>query len=114
MTRLRILPGEFGVLKPQARHSKLAYIKIAGGQYSVEAMERLKELVEGRELAASIDNNEVLLKYNKDDSVTDSVNADLVRDGYALVVGSSELVKLEQNAREKHYGMWEYGDVSEE
>jgi staphylococcal nuclease domain-containing protein 1 len=119
------------VLKPQAVDATLSFIHLPNGQYLNDTIQYLKEEVLERVLVVSVDFIEkdgtlsVTLFDQKrlGEDPTNSVNADLVVEGLAMVPRKLKtwekgaallgaLKKKEAVAIEEHRGMWEYGDAT--
>jgi staphylococcal nuclease domain-containing protein 1 len=125
---------EFSVstLKPQATDAVLSFCQLPGSpEYLRDAIHWLASQTDGKTLVASIDNVDssgvlsvTLFDHERSQTVVDSLNAELVGEGWALVprklkpwerVESKILESLrekEKAARESRNGMWEYGDIS--
>lgn len=128
-------------LKPQALDAVLSYIQLpapTSAQYLADAVAYITDMTDGRELVANVDHVATegsnilyvtLLDPKNSNSVLESINADVIREGLALLpkklrpweqrqAGADELVKklraLEEEAKEERRGMWEYGDLTED
>ncbi|QDS69214.1 hypothetical protein FKW77_000711 [Venturia effusa] len=131
-TDLRPLPQEkFGpqVLRPQAVDATLSYVQLPSGQYLADTIDFLQTQVQDRQLVASVDFQEkdgslsvTLYDAGKSEKAGDSINAELVLEGLAMVPRKMKawergadilkvLSKLETEAKDAHRGTWEYGDV---
>ena len=137
---LRALAPQFDAraLKPQAVDAALAYVQWpTDKEYVADAHAFLDACVTGREMVASVEHTDakdggllhvVLFPKDLDRTVTESVNADVVGEGLAVVRRSlagweraaegSELLaglrEREARAREERVGGWEYGEFGEE
>ena len=135
-SELRTLGSQFDIktLKPQAQDAVLAYVQWGTAkEYVADAYTYLNENVNGREMVASVEYTDVkdgnvlyVVLFPKDlkKDVTDSVNADVVGEGLAVVKRSlkgweqgaegGEILKglkeREGSARGERLGGWEYGD----
>lgn len=126
-------------LKPQAIDAVLSYIQLptTSAQYLPDAVAYITETTDGRELVASVDYVDpnaggqlyvTLLDPKSSSSVEESINADVIREGLAMVpkklkpweqrgVGAEvlkSLKALEEEAKKERKGMWEYGDLTED
>lgn len=119
-------------LKPQATDASLSFVQLPGSpEYLAEAIAWLARETDGRSLVASIDSVDsagvlsvTLFDHQRSQTVEESVNADLVREGWALVPrklktwerAETNILKAlktkEDAAREERSGIWEYGDIS--
>jgi staphylococcal nuclease domain-containing protein 1 len=127
--------AEFGTqaLRPQAVDADLSFVRLPdNAEYALDAVEWLARRTDGRQLVAAVDAEEsggvlcVTLFDAEEDSkgAEDSVNAEMVREGWAMVPrklkgwerGEAGLVKIlgerEKEAKDERLGMWEYGDIS--
>jgi len=125
---------EFSVskLRPQASDANLSFVQLPGSaEYLGEAISWLARETDGRTLVASIDNTDssgvlsvTLFDHERSQTVEESLNGDLVAEGWALVPRKlktwerteakvlQKLKEKEKEAREERRGMWEYGDIS--
>ncbi|KAI1343183.1 tudor domain-containing protein [Xylariaceae sp. FL0016] len=126
-------------LKAQAVDAVLSYIQLpTATDYFQEAIEFLQDSTDGRSLVASfdfVDNKEGLSyitlfdeKAGGSDTFADSVNKDVVANGFGMVPkklktwergrASEEVLKklreVEAKAKEERMGMWQYGDITED
>ncbi|TFK53941.1 hypothetical protein OE88DRAFT_1710997 [Heliocybe sulcata] len=133
-TNLRPLDPKFKSLPGQAHDARLSFIKLVNpdSEYYPEAVDRFRQLCEGRKLVANIDHREgPLLHLRLMDPTTNteplaSINADLLRDGLALIDRKgchylSSYPTIEKKLREsinlakrERLGMFEFGDVEED
>lgn len=136
-SNIRPLDPKFRSLPGQAHDARLSFIKLAGPDtdYYAEAIDRFRSICEGRKLVANIDRKEGTLLHLRlidpsNPSATSDplacVNADLVREGLALIdrkgckyLSSYPQVvkKLESSimeAKRDRAGMFEFGDVEED
>jgi len=122
-SRLSKLNEPYKELRPQAFEGSLAFVKppTLEEEYGKEAAEFLKELVWGKTMVATVEeqtNDKLLLTLADPESMI-HVNAALLRAGLAKVEKRRErrlqklLEKLKEEeleARTKHIYLWEYGD----
>ena len=126
-------------LKQQASDAVLSYIQLPQTpQYLPEAVNLIAEITDGKELVANVDfqDNDGTLHVTLWDipdpskpgstNLEQSLNAEVVRNGFAMVPKKlkagekaagdalSSLGKLEAAAKNDRYGMWEYGDLTED
>ncbi|MCJ1321084.1 hypothetical protein MMC15_006428 [Xylographa vitiligo] len=137
---LRALAPQFDArtLKPQAQEAALAYVQWpTAKEYVADACAYLNERVNGREMVASVEFTDakdggvmhvVLFPKDLDRAVTESVNADVVGEGLAVVKrvlrgwerqaeGTEVLTGLrekEARAKEERVGGWEYGEFGDD
>ncbi|GAO52427.1 hypothetical protein SAICODRAFT_62713 [Saitoella complicata NRRL Y-17804] len=122
-------------LPPQAQEATLSFIRPppAGSEYALDARASLASLITNRQLVACIDRSPggsplELTLYDPTNSASvdpsESVNAEMVREGMCRVVPQKErgwekafagvltgLEEKEGEARRGRRGIWEYGDV---
>ena len=138
-TKLRPLGGDrfsVGTLKPQATDATLSFCQLpAAPEYLADAKAFLARATDGKELVAAVDavdakdNNALavtLYDAGRGANVEDSLNAELVVEGLAMVPRKlkpyeraapevlTRLRKKEAEAKEERRGMWEYGDLTED
>ena len=125
-------------LKPQALDAVLSYIQLptTSAAYLPDAVSFITESTDGRELVASVDYvapdtgalHVTLLDPKHSNSVVESINAEVIREGLAMVprklkaweqsgMGAEvlkSLRELEEEAKSERRGMWEYGDLTED
>jgi staphylococcal nuclease domain-containing protein 1 len=126
-------------LKQQASDAVLSYVQLPQTpQYLPEAVNLIAEITDGKELVANVDfqDNDGTLHVTLWDipdpskpgstNLEQSLNAEVVRNGFAMVPKKlkawekaagdalSSLGKLEAAAKNDRYGMWEYGDLTED
>jgi staphylococcal nuclease domain-containing protein 1 len=129
-------------LKPQALDAILSYISLPSpstASYLADAISYLADATDARELVAKVDYvapdtgalHVTLLDPKNSNSVDESVNADVIREGLAMVprklrpweqraaggVDAEVLARLralEEEAKLARRGMWEYGDLTGE
>ncbi|KAG8833983.1 hypothetical protein FRC17_009765 [Serendipita sp. 399] len=135
---IRPLEARFKSLPAQAHDARLSFVKMVAptSEYYDEAVARFRNLCEGRKLIANVDFKEGSLLHLRlidpsdpaSRSGTASINADLVREGYATIdrkgtpakYASSypAIVKILQDnlrsAKTERAGMFEYGNVDED
>ncbi|KAL1958656.1 hypothetical protein VTO42DRAFT_3999 [Malbranchea cinnamomea] len=135
-SRLRPLNQQFSVqkLKPQAVDAVLSFLQFpASRDYLADAVHYIAEQTFNRQLVANVDYvspegtlHVTLLDPSSSDNLEQSINAEIVREGLAMVPkklktwerGASatlaHLRKLEEEAKQERRGMWEYGDITED
>ncbi|KAF5370772.1 hypothetical protein D9758_002014 [Tetrapyrgos nigripes] len=136
-SNVRPLDPKFRSLPGQAHDARLSFIKLAGPEsdYHAEAIDRFRQLCEGRKLVANIDHKEGSLLHlrlidpNDPASAADPlscINAELLRDGIASIDRKGcrylsaypQLMKKLQSsiaeAKRDRVGMFEFGDVEED
>ncbi|KAJ3849044.1 hypothetical protein EV368DRAFT_48091 [Lentinula lateritia] len=133
---IRPLAPQFRSLPGQAREARLSFIKLVDpkSEYYAEAIDRFRQLCEGRKLVANIDAQEGpllhlrLIDPQNPQSATDPyecLNAELLRDGVATIDRKCNylsaypqlLKKLKDSvleAKKDRAGMFEFGDVEED
>ncbi|KAJ3865645.1 hypothetical protein EV359DRAFT_72284 [Lentinula novae-zelandiae] len=133
---IRPLASQFRSLPGQAREARLSFIKLVDpeSEYYAEAIDRFRQLCEGRKLVANIDAQEGpllhlrLIDPQNPQSATDPyecLNAELLRDGVATIDRKCNylsaypqlLRKLKDSvleAKKDRAGMFEFGDVEED
>ena len=125
--KLRPLPAELAKIPALAHHATLAAISAPKGEdYRESAALAFNDMVWGQELLAKVelvDFNKVLHLTLHHESSPVSINKQLLRDGNARVAARpagklrdlvGELREHEEFAKQNHYNVWEYGDVSDE
>lgn len=127
---------KFGInrLKGQAVDAALSFVQFpTASEYLAESVNAVYDFTGGRELVANIDFDDsrdnvmwVTLMDQKAASATNSVNAEIVSEGLAMVPKKlraweraapeivSELQEREREAKADRRGMWEYGDLTED
>lgn len=133
-TRLRPLAAQFKTLEGQAKDATLSFVSLLDWRvegYGDEAMDRFRELCEGQQLVANVDERQPhLLSLSLFDpadpnslaSPGNSLNVQLVREGLARIDRRSrlrdaypEVVKAleraKDEARRSRAGCYELGDV---
>ena len=141
-TRLRPLSQpQFSTqkLKQQASDAVLSYLQLPQTpQYLSEAVNMIADLTDGKELVANVDFQDsdgtlYITLWDIPDpskpgstSLEQSLNAEVVNAGFAMVPKKlkawekaagdtlTSLGKLETAAKEARFGMWEYGDLTED
>lgn len=122
-------------LRPQAHDAILSLLQLpTNKQYLDDSIAYMTELTAGKELVANVDFTDkdgtlyvTLYDAKADPGLADSVNADIVAEGLAMVPrklkgwekGYSDVLRVlrekERVAREEERrGMWEYGDLTED
>lgn len=136
-SRLRPLSqAQFSVqkLKPQASDAVLSLLQFpASPEYLADAVGFLGEQTFDRSLVANVDHlspdgtlHVTLLDPAISKNLEQSLNADIIREGLAMVPRKlkaweraagetlTHLQKLEEEAKQARRGMWEYGDLTED
>ncbi|KKZ59014.1 hypothetical protein EMCG_00879 [[Emmonsia] crescens] len=136
-TRLRPLSQpQFSVQKvrPQASEAVLSFLQFpVSPEYLRDAVGYLGERTFDRQLVANVDYtgpdgtlHVTLLDPSESKSLEQSINADVIREGLAMVPRKlkawersaaetlAHLEKLQDEAKEGRKGMWEYGDLTED
>lgn len=121
-------------LRPQAVDVVLSFLQFpAAGEYLDEAVHFISEQTFDRQLVANVDYispegtmHVTLLDPSVSKSLDQSINADVVREGLAMVPKKlkpweraatetlENLRNLEDEAKQERRGMWEYGDLTED
>lgn len=126
-------------LKQQASDAVLSYLQLPQTpQYLPEAVSTIAEITDGKELVANVDYQDsdgtlhVTLWDSPDPSkpgstsLEQSLNAEVLSSGFAMVPKKlkawekaagdalASLGKLEAAAKNDRFGMWEYGDLTED
>ncbi|KAF9425874.1 hypothetical protein BGZ76_003048 [Entomortierella beljakovae] len=133
LTRVRPLPPQFNSLPHQAHHAVLSYVKVPEikDEYGLDAANRFRDLVSGRQLVGVVEQREHNIMHLTlyDPAISQdpdrSLNAEMVRDGLALINTKSRyarhpsnqtlLTKLKEateSAKRSRLNMFEYGDVT--
>ncbi|KAF4280646.1 hypothetical protein KXX16_001899 [Aspergillus fumigatus] len=136
-SRLRPLSQpQFSVqkLRAQASDAVLSFVQFpVSADYLQDAVSYLEELTYGRTLVANVDYvasdgtmHVTLLDPSVSKSLDQSINAEIVREGLAMVPRKlkaweraasetlSNLRSIEDEAKQERRGMWEYGDLTED
>ncbi|EAW17868.1 putative transcription factor (Snd1/p100) [Aspergillus fischeri NRRL 181] len=136
-SRLRPLSQpQFSVqkLRAQASDAVLSFVQFpVSADYLQDAVSYLEELTYGRTLVANVDYvasdgtmHVTLLDPSVSKSLDQSINAEIVREGLAMVPRKlkaweraasetlSNLRSVEDEAKQERRGMWEYGDLTED
>ena len=133
-TRLRQLTQpQFSTqkLKPQAVDAALSYLQFpTTAQYLEDAVGFIGQQTDSRKLVANVDFISDGILYvtlmNPDSKLEQSINADVIREGLAMVPrklkgwerAASEtlasLKRVEEEAKKERLGMWEYGELDED
>ncbi|PGH04290.1 hypothetical protein AJ79_07137 [Helicocarpus griseus UAMH5409] len=136
-SRLRPLSQpQFSVqkIRPQASDAVLSFLQMpVSPEYLRDAVGFLGEKTFDRQLVANVDYNApegtlhiTLLDPSESKSLEQSINADVVAEGLAMVPRKLKawersatetlayLTKLQDEAKEGRKGMWEYGDLTED
>jgi staphylococcal nuclease domain-containing protein 1 len=121
-------------LKAQALDAQLSFIQLpTNPEYLADSVNFISQETADRELVANVDQVEkdgtlwvTLFDPKESKTGTESVNADVVSEGLAMVPkklrawerGAGEILeslkKKEQIAKDERRGMWEYGDLTED
>lgn len=121
-------------LKPQATDAVLSFLQLpTSPPYLRETIDYIAEQTDGRELVANVDYiapegtlSITLLDPKASSRIEESINADVVREGLAMVPTKlkgweraagdvlSGLRQLQDKAKQDRSGMWEYGDLTED
>ncbi|PSS28063.1 hypothetical protein M430DRAFT_92771 [Amorphotheca resinae ATCC 22711] len=121
-------------LRPQAVDAVLSLLQLPTNKdYLTEAINYIAELTANKSLVANVDYTApegtlyiTLYDPKHSEKLTDSINAEIVSAGYAIVPtslkswerGFSDVLKVMrermEEAKEEHLGMWEYGDPTED
>lgn len=120
-------------LRPQATDASLSFCQLpASAEYLGDAIAWLARETDGKQLVASVDFVDrdgalsvTLFDAGKSEKVEESLNAELVAEGLAMVprkmkvwenrageVAIGRLKEREREAKEERRGMWEYGDLT--
>ena len=133
-TRLRQLTQpQFSTqkLKPQAVDAALSHLQFpTNAQYLEDAVGFVGQQTDGRKLVANVDyisdGTLYLTLMNPNSNLEQSINADVIREGLAMVPRKlkpwertandtlASLKKLEEEAKQERLGMWEYGELDED
>ncbi|CAG8535934.1 16494_t:CDS:10 [Racocetra fulgida] len=131
LSRIRSIPDNFKQLPPHACEAVLSFLKVPDREadYGGEAYERLRDFVGSKQLVANIDHRDnnvlhlTLYDPAQSESSDASINAEMVRDGLALVNNKlgynkkylnmvKKLLEVQEQAKKDRVGMFEYGDVT--
>jgi staphylococcal nuclease domain-containing protein 1 len=135
-SRLRPLSAQFSTqkLKAQASDAVLSLLQFpVSADYMADAVQVIEEQTAGRELVANVDYISpegtlyvTLLDPGSSQKLEESINAEVVREGLAMVprklkawerASATTLAhykKIEEEAKQNRRGMWEYGDLTED
>lgn len=105
MSRVRPLPSQFNNLPPQAHQATLSFVKVPerNEDYGEDAFEQFKDMASNRQLVGVVEQREhgVLHLTLYDPKISQdpdrSLNAEMVRDGVALVSLKSRYARLPTN-----------------
>ncbi|KAF9648581.1 transcription factor [Thelephora ganbajun] len=134
---IRPLEQKFRSLPGQGHEARMSFVKLVApeSEYFTEAVERFRELCEGRKLVANVDHKEgALLHLRLIDPANPDVakdpnaciNIDLVAEGLASTDrkgckylnaypgAHKKLQEAVNEAKRQQYGMFEFGDVEED
>lgn len=135
-SRLRALSPQFSAqkLRPQAVDAVLSFLQFpVASDYLEDAVGFIGDQAFDRQLVANVDYissegtmHVTLLDPSVSKSLDESLNAEVVREGLAMVPKKlktwersagdtlASLRELESEAKEERRGMWEYGDLTED
>lgn len=135
-SRLRALSPQFSAqkLRPQAADAVLSFLQFpVAADYLEDAVGFIGDQAFDRQLVANVDYistegtmHVTLLDPSQSKSLDESLNAEVVREGLAMVPKKlkawersagdtlASLRELESEAKEERRGMWEYGDLTED
>ncbi|KAI8993849.1 transcription factor [Trametes punicea] len=134
---IRPLEGRFRALPGQAHDARLSFVKLVPpeSEYHQDAVDRFRQLCDGRKLIANVDHKEGQLLHLRlidpsnpavADDPTESINVDFVREGLATIDKKgckylssypAMVKKLQEalsTAKRDRAGMFEFGDVEED
>ncbi|KAJ1645077.1 hypothetical protein LPJ64_003298 [Coemansia asiatica] len=135
LDRVRPLPAGFAQQPAFAQEARFAFLRLPSegfaGDYTLDALEEVRRLVEGCDLVANVEAREPsgvmhLTLYDPKlgrPLFEKSVNAEIAAAGYAVADKQSVAARhnlqaaekidfIASQARARHLGMWEYGDVT--
>ncbi|KAM3080754.1 hypothetical protein ACMFMG_005684 [Clarireedia jacksonii] len=121
-------------LRPQAVDAILSLIQFPTNKdYLTEAVDFITDATAGKELVANVDYTApdgtlyvTLYDAKTSSSLTESINKDVISGGHAMVPfklkgwekGFADVIQslneAQREAKDKRYGMWEYGDAYED
>ena len=121
-------------LRPQAVDAVLSLLQFPTNKdYLADAIDYIQHVAMNKELVANVDYTApegtlyvTLYDQSTSEKLTDSINAEIVRDGHAMVPrklkawerGFGDVLKtlrdLESTSKNERLGMWEYGDLTED
>jgi staphylococcal nuclease domain-containing protein 1 len=135
-SRLRPLSAQFSIqkLKGQAADATLSLLQFpVSPEYLADAVHFIGEQTFDRELVANVDYVSpegtlfiTLMDPGSSQNLGQSVNADILREGLAMVPRKlkawerasadtlAQYKKVEEEAKQNRRGMWEYGDLTED
>ncbi|PSR73928.1 hypothetical protein PHLCEN_2v10286, partial [Hermanssonia centrifuga] len=131
---IRPLDPRFRSLPGQAHDARLSFIKLVGpeSEYHAEAVDRFRQLCEGRKLISNTDSKEGsllhlrLMDADEHKELLSSVNVDLLREGLATIDRKGckylhsypavlkKMQEATQAAKKDRLGIFEFGDVEED
>ncbi|KAF5092336.1 hypothetical protein D0Z03_002914 [Geotrichum reessii] len=141
VSALRPLPNQFSTIStpPLAKAAELSFVQTPPSypmDHLTEFTEFLRELIEGQQVVANIDSPagitplSVTLFTASSKGADDSVNSELIKEGYAFVKSPKSLSawekldgwkhtiaalrEFEEDAKFDRIGVWEYGDPRED
>ncbi|KAI9299095.1 hypothetical protein K502DRAFT_298660 [Neoconidiobolus thromboides FSU 785] len=135
LSNLRPIPDKFTKLKSQAIEAKLAYLKVPtlDKDYGNEALNVFRELVEGKQLNATIEARtsgvtHLCLYMGDHYNFPKSINAEMLRSGYAIIEKKEKLPmnlrvreneigflnNIQEHVKKERLGMWEFGEVADD
>ncbi|CAJ0903411.1 11706_t:CDS:2, partial [Entrophospora sp. SA101] len=137
LSRIRSIPDDFKQLSAQSQEAVLSFLTVPEREkdYGIEACDRFHDLVGDKKLVANVDYRENQLLHltlydqqpsqqsDSSYSIETSINAEMVRDGFAFVNkkvryarnNASSIKKLEElleGTKKNRLGMFEYGDIT--
>ncbi|GME49337.1 nuclease domain-containing protein 1 [Neofusicoccum parvum] len=133
-SRLRPLDAKFSTqtLKPQATDAVLSFLQFpTSADYLRDAVDFIGQETAGRQMVANVDHIQdntlyITLFDVASNSATETLNADVIAGGYAMVPrklkawerSASDVLKTlkskEDEAKGERRGIWEYGDLTED
>jgi len=133
LSQTEFLPSK---LKPQAQEAQLSFIQLPQNpEYLADAVNFISQETADRQLVANVDQADkdgtlyvTLFDPKSSKGPVDSINADVIDEGLAMVpkklkawersAGAAEvlsaLTKKQDVAKEERRGQWEYGDLTED
>lgn len=121
-------------LKAQAVDATLSFVQLPGkDEYLRDSIDYLLQETDNRSLVANVDAiaqdgtlHLTLYDPKTSEKVEQSINADMIREGLGIVPTKltswerqatdvlSNLKSLQEEAKDAHKGMWEYGDIMDD
>ncbi|RIA91953.1 transcription factor [Glomus cerebriforme] len=131
LTRVRPLPDNFKQLPSQSQEAILSFLNVRNKEeeYGEDAYEHFRDIVGNKRLVANIDYKEnnllhlTLYDPKVSQAIEASINAEMVKAGYATVDKKSilyksnpavveKLLEAQEQAKKGRMGMFEYGDIT--